>query len=158
MVGILVSSWNGLFSGAMLVSGSVYNWVVSSPIYTLNNQRALFFIAHVEVHIPRVIFCTHFGGTKLCCTSMVYHLERIDGDRHSHERLGLSWPRKQIATQLGSGDRIPSIRTHYGVIFEGCSLRILHCFGLVSYPMASMYGIFTYIYLFLPLKTTKCCR
>ena len=136
MLGILVSFWDGLFSGAMLVSGSVYNWVVQSPIYP-KQPGGLFFIAHVEVHIPRVIFCTHFGGIKLCCTSMVYHLERIDGDRHSHERLGLSWPRKQTPTQLGSGDRIPSIRTHYSVIFEGCSLRILHCFGLVSYPIAS---------------------
>ena len=36
---------------------------------------------------------------------------------HSHERLGLSWPRKLFATELGSGDR--HIRTHYGVLGVG---------------------------------------
>ena len=33
-------------------------------------------------------------GEKKSLEFHVYHLERIDGDRHSHERLGLSWPPK----------------------------------------------------------------
>ena len=32
MVGILVSFWDGLFSGAMLVSGSVYYYIILASI------------------------------------------------------------------------------------------------------------------------------
>ena len=40
--------------------------------------------------------------------------DRWRSPRHSHERLGLSWPRIQIATELGSGDN--HLRTHQSVV------------------------------------------
>ena len=45
-----------------------------------------------------------------------YHLERIDGDRHSHERLGLSWLHNRVVSLFPRHPVIPPEVWYFGYI------------------------------------------
>ena len=93
--------------------GNLYNWYVN-PYYWVN-EFIPYYMELSSSHYWKSKWLAFYTTWKSKCDSnffyhIFYHLERWLATPIS---IGLSWPRKLFATELGSGDRHRSF--HYGV-------------------------------------------